>query len=90
MTAKSYKRLHANPHSSGYACGWGIAKHVWSWGEGSVLTHNGSDNTWHSIVFAMPEWDLVILTAANCGGTPGEQVATGAKDLLLETLGFKD
>jgi CubicO group peptidase (beta-lactamase class C family) len=90
LPARTYAILQTDPGSSGYAAGWGVTKHTWSWGEGRVLTHNGSDNTWMSLVFAMPEWDLIVLTAANCGGTAGERSTTGAKDLLLTELGFKD
>ena len=75
---------------SKYAAGWGLSKHSWSWGEGSVLTHNGSDGTWHSLVFAMPEWDLVVLSATNAGESAGDAATREAKDLMLRASGFLD
>lgn len=90
VSATSYKRLHRDVESSGYACGWGLSKHSWSWGSGDVLTHNGSDGTWYSIVFAMPEWDLTVMVATNTGGTSAQPAGIRARDLLLTTIGFKD
>lgn len=90
VTSESYKRLHGDPFASRYAAGWGISKHTWSWGEGQVLAHNGSDNSWYSVVFAMPEWDLVVLAASNCAGAAGQQAAERGRDLILEELGFRD
>lgn len=90
LTAETYQRLHRAPDRSGYAAGWGLGNHTWSWGEGRVLTHNGSDSTWLSVVFAMPEWDLVVVTATNAADTPGQLATDRAKTLLLELLGFED
>ncbi len=90
VSTESYERLQRDTDSSGYACGWGLAKHSWSWGNGDVLTHNGSDGTWYSIVFAIPEWDLTVLVASNCGGTAAQEACTRARDLMLTTVGFKD
>ena len=89
LSAETYQRLQENP-GSGYAAGWGIAKHTWSWGSGKVLTHNGSDGTWHSLVYALPEWDLVIMSASNASESAGDQATREAKNLMLESLGFLD
>ncbi len=53
-----------------------------------MLTHNGSDGTWYSVVFAMPEWDLVVVAAANCASGPGEQAIAEVQEHLLEVAGF--
>ena len=90
VTAASYKRLHRDVNGSGYAGGWGLARHSWSWGNGDVLTHNGSDGTWLSLVFAMPEWDITLLVATNCAGPAAQPACDRARDLLLTTTGFKD
>lgn len=90
VSSKSYKRLHRDVDSTNYACGWMLEKHSWSWGNGDVLTHNGSDGTWMSIVFAMPEWDLTVLVAANSGGETSGPASLRARDLMLTTIGFKD
>jgi len=89
VSAASYRRLHADPGTT-YAAGWGLSRLQWSWGESSVLTHNGSDNTWLSLVLALPEWDIAILTAANCAEAAGQQATDQAKELLLRTLGLRD
>ena len=90
LEAETFRRLHQDPESSGYAAGWAITSHSWSWGEGKVLTHNGSDNTWFSVVFAMPEWDLTILVAANSAGAGAETAVEKARLHLLAATGFDD
>ena len=89
LSAASYQRMHAHP-GTGYAAGWGVSNLVWSWGESSVLTHNGSDNTWMSVVYALPAVDITILTAANCADSAGQQGTERAKELMLGALGLRD
>lgn len=90
LVAASYQRLQTGPNGSPYACGWGLDRLEWSWGEGDVLTHNGSDNTWHSVVYALPQWDIVLLTGANCGGTAGQLATEQARELLMRAAGLRD
>ena len=91
LKAATYQHLHADPHDSSYAAGWGVSQHVVSWTEPMLsLSHNGSDNTWYSKVMALPEWDLAVLSATNCAGTAGTRAVEQAENLLLETLGFAE
>jgi CubicO group peptidase (beta-lactamase class C family) len=90
VSADNYKRLHRDTESNGYACGWALSKYSWSWGNGDVLTHNGSDGTWYSLAFAMAEWDVTVLVAANSAGASAQPAGDQARDLLLTTIGFKD
>jgi CubicO group peptidase (beta-lactamase class C family) len=89
LAAKTYRRMHADP-GGGYAAGWGLTHLRWSWGEGAVLTHTGSDNTWMSVVFAVPQWDITIVTAANCAGSQGQAATERAKELMMGVLGLRD
>jgi len=91
MKTKGYQRLHSDTYGSGYAAGWGVSQHHLSWSEPTVTWgHNGSDGTWHSTVKALPEWDLVVVTAANCSAGAGAQATMKAEHLLLKALGFAD
>ena len=90
LSPETYRLLHQGPNASPYAAGWALDHHTWSWGEGTVLTHNGSDGTWMSMVWAMPEWDLTIVVASNCAGDAGEVVVGEATELLRTSLGFDD
>jgi CubicO group peptidase (beta-lactamase class C family) len=90
LTAENYQRMHKDPGGSGYAAGWGLGKFAWSWGSGTTIEHNGSDNTWYSFVMGIPEVDLTILVAVNCAGDGAGKVTPLARDLLLTAAGFKE
>ncbi|MFT5049299.1 MAG: CubicO group peptidase (beta-lactamase class C family) [Chlamydiales bacterium] len=91
LKSDTYVQLHADTYGSGYAAGWGIAKHSLSWSEPTASwRHNGSDGTWYSMVKALPEWELVVVSAANCADGPAERATTQAELLLLKALGFAD
>jgi len=90
VAAATFERLQTDPGTNAYACGWALGERQWSWGKGKTLSHNGSDGTWFSQVMAMPEWDLIVLAAVNCAGTPGTRAATEAQEALLKLAGFAD
>ncbi len=46
-----------------YACGWMVVERGWS--RGPVLTHNGSNTTWFSLVWAAPREGRAFLVAFN-------------------------
>lgn len=90
VKAATFERLQSDPAANAYACGWGIGMRSWGWGEGKTLSHNGSDNTWYSTVLALPEWDLIVLTAVNCAGPGGMQAGTKAQEHLMKLAGFTE
>jgi CubicO group peptidase (beta-lactamase class C family) len=90
ISAASYQRLHQDHGGSGYAAGWSLDNYVWGWGQAPRFQHNGSDNTWHSFVSAVPEVDLTLLVGINCAGPRADAVTSKAQDLLLRSAGFKD
>ena len=91
LEAATYRRLHAKVDGSDYAAGWGISQHTVSWSEPTLsLSHNGSDNTWYTMIQIFPEWDLAVLAASNCGSPAGSRAVDSASDALLEKLGFSD
>ncbi len=46
-----------------YAGGWMFATR--SWGEGTVLTHSGSNTLWLAIAWLAPKKDLAFAAASN-------------------------
>lgn len=88
LKAETYQRLHTDHRGSKYAAGWLLGHHHWGWGDAKTITHNGSDNTWLSLVFAMPEWDLTIMVASNCFSPEAGTIMEEVKQLLLKTTGF--
>ena len=74
------------PGESGYACGWSVQTRGWA--SGPTYSHNGSDNTWYSVVTAAPELDLVLLVASNCGLEKADTASQATLLRLLESLGI--
>ena len=83
ISAESYQRLHTPVDGASYVCGWGVAER--SWAKGMTFTHNGSDGTWYSVVWAAPEIDLVLLAVVNGVSTEGNPCDL-AIQALLEAL----
>lgn len=90
VEAETFQRLQADSASNAYASGWVLGRRSWGWGEGATIAHNGSDGTWYSEVLAIPEWDLIVLTAVNCAGTRGNQAAQKAQRHMMEVAGFAE
>lgn len=75
ISSETFRRLHFDTGHSGYVGGWSVGIMDWAEGEaesafGEAWTHSGSDGTWHSLVWAAPELDLVLLAASNSGTEP--------------------
>jgi len=68
ISSKSFRRLHTDTGHSGYVGGWGVGEMTWAKGE--AWTHDGSDGTWYSLVWAAPKLDLVLLAVSNSGTVP--------------------
>jgi CubicO group peptidase (beta-lactamase class C family) len=70
LSPESFTKLHtpsgpdAKP-DEGYAMGWGVTRRNWG---GRVLTHNGSNTMWFTVVWIAPEKDFAVLVATNVGG----------------------
>jgi len=90
VSAESYQRLHRDLKNSKYAAGWGVGELTWSWGNGKTLSHNGSDNTWLSLVYTIPEVDLTILFATNCADGEANALSGKVRELLLRATGIKE
>jgi len=84
LSAESYRHLHQVPGGSGYACGWSVQPTAWA--KGLTYSHNGSDNTWYSLVTAAPELDLVLLVGSNCGLEKADAASQAVVLRLLEAL----
>lgn len=71
----TWLKLHAPFNGPGgeYAMGWGVATRPWAKGpgpsdKGRVLTHNGTNTMWFSVVWLAPEKDWAVLACCNKGG----------------------
>jgi len=84
VSAETFQHLHRPWPGSTYACGWGVVERPWA--KGKAFTHNGSDGTWHSVVWAAPTVDVVIVAATNGGN--GAAALDQACVVLLKELGL--
>lgn len=64
LPEEQWDHLHA-PAVDQYAMGWLAVER--SWGEGTVLTHNGSNTLNFAVVWAAPETGALFLAATNQG-----------------------
>ncbi len=83
---ETFERLHAPFASdSEYAFGW-VATHR-SWGDGTVLTHAGSNTMFYAVIWIAPKKDFAVVVCTNAGGPVAEKAAdTAAATLIHEYL----
>lgn len=86
LKAEALKVLHEVPEGAEteYAAGWLVAKRPWAGGDGRVLTHNGSNTMWFSVVWIAPEKNFAVLAACNQGGDKGAKATDDAVSLLIQ------
>jgi len=79
LKAETWKRLHTALEGQDYALGWNTAERPW--GQGTVLTHSGSNTMWYCTVWLAPRIDSAFLVATNTAdeeGTVGVDAAVAA------------
>lgn len=64
LDAKTLAFLQTPQSKAENACGWFAVNR--RWGDGRVISHNGSNTFWMANVWASPRKDLAVLTVANC------------------------
>ncbi len=85
LSAESLAKLHADPHSQGYAMGWGVRK-----GETPgelVLAHAGSNTLWFALIQLMPQRRFAVMAATNCATEAGQEACGDAVRSLREYAG---
>lgn len=77
LKASSYQRLHKGQRigvsNQAYALGWMVFNRPWAKGTksgdtGRCLQHAGSNNSWFSVVWIVPELNFAVIGATNIGG----------------------
>jgi len=80
LKAETWKRLHTALEGQDYALGWITAERPW--GQGTVLTHSGSNTMWYCTVWLAPRIDSAFLVATNCAN----EEATAGVDAAVAAL----
>ena len=85
LKPESYRMLHEPQFGSNYAFGW-IAT-TRPWGNGTVLTHSGSNTMNFCVVWIAPKRDFAVLAVTNQGGNEAEKATDEAVAALIAKLG---
>ena len=72
LKPETFTRLHTPFVADGtYACGWGVRNR--SWGDGTVLTHSGSNTMFFAVMWLAPQKDFAVVVCTNLGGDGAER-----------------
>jgi CubicO group peptidase (beta-lactamase class C family) len=81
LKPETFRRLHLDVRSQGYALGWGV-RHEPDLG-GTVLTHAGSNTMWFAIIWIAPNANVAVVVATNTGNDNGGRACRSAADKLV-------
>lgn len=80
----TFARLQEKPKVGDYAFGWG--HHERPWGNGHVLSHAGSNNSWFCVVWLAPNRDVAFLACTNIGGGAAAAATDQAIGALMRAV----
>lgn len=67
LSQKSFQKMHTPfDKLSDYAMGWSALQR--GWGDGTVLTHNGTNTTNYAVMWLAPRRDFAVVVCTNIGG----------------------
>lgn len=83
LSADSWQRLHTIEYPTDrYALGWGVFHR--DWGNGRVLTHNGSNSLWFAVVWMAPETNFAVMVATNIADGSSSEACDEATASLIQ------
>ncbi|UYV13394.1 MAG: beta-lactamase family protein [Phycisphaera sp.] len=91
LSRENYAELHrpVGPPTFSAAAGWFVGQRPWARGEGgdgTVLTHSGSNTMWFAVVWVAPERDAALLSACNAAGQGGPAATDAAIGAALQAF----
>lgn len=77
-------KLHTAAPGPGqkYALGWGLFERPW--GDGTVLTHSGSNTMWFAVTWIAPKKDFAVLVVCNQGDGDAPKACDDAAAALIQ------
>ncbi|MAB71830.1 MAG: penicillin-binding protein [Planctomycetaceae bacterium] len=78
------QELQRPPDGGDYASGWMVVRRDWA--KGPVLTHNGTNTLWYSVVWMAPSRDWVMAAVTNQGGPKAAQACDEVIGVLIGAL----
>jgi CubicO group peptidase (beta-lactamase class C family) len=86
LTRETFARLHS-PYPGGspsYGYGWGIEKRPWAGGDGTALTHNGSNTLWYCVTWLGPGNGFAALVTTNIATAKAKGATDEVARLLIQ------
>lgn len=84
VSLETIKRLQSPPEGGDYACGWLVTQRPWAGGDGTALTHSGSNTMWYATAWLAPAKDIAFAVVANRGDGVAAKVVNRAFAPLIE------
>lgn len=81
LKPESYQKLHTPPFGGDYAPGWRVVER--DWGDGSGLTHAGSNTMNYAVAWLAPRRDFAVLVVTNQGGEAAGKACDEAASALI-------
>ena len=82
--AARLQALQRPPAGGEYASGWVVLRRGWA--KGPILTHDGSNTLWFSVVWMAPSRDWVMAALTNEGGSKAAQACDAVIGILIDEL----
>ncbi len=82
LSKASFRKLHTPVSGQAYALGWVVTRR--DWGNGTVLTHNGSNKMFFAVMWLAPNKDFAVVAACNIGGKKAETACDQAVWQLIQ------
>jgi len=84
LKPEQFAKLHTPLAGQEYALGWRVTERPW--GNGPVITHNGSNTSNFAVMWIAPARDFAVVAAVNAGGAEAEQACDEACAFLIQRV----
>jgi CubicO group peptidase (beta-lactamase class C family) len=86
LHSETFARLHSPAPGPGpkYGYGWGIEQRAWAGGDGTALTHNGSNTLWYCVAWLGLGNGVAALVTTNQATPKAKSAADQAAVLVLQ------
>lgn len=85
LKAETIKKLHQPLIGGEYAGGWVVYKRPWGGGDGTVLTHSGSNNQNYAVAWLAPRRGFAALVVTNQAGGSTMQACDDVAAALIQS-----
>ncbi len=82
VSATTIKRLQTPPKAGDYAAGWIVTTRPWAGGDGTALTHSGSNTMWFATAWLAPGKNVTFVVVTN----RADNIASAAVDSAFGPL----